>query len=167
LIQNCNRILLFLAMLLVGLPCFASTMRGLVVGVTDGDTVTVLDHTRRQYKVRLMGIDAPEKSQPYGHKSKESLSRLAYGKSVSVTYNKKDKYGRMVGKITVDEVDICLEQIKAGMAWHYKKYETEQSLSDRFIYASAEDEAKLKVRGLWQDPHPVPPWAWRKQQRGR
>lgn len=161
----CTRILLFAASLLLVHASAADTLQGRVVGVSDGDTVTVLDDSNTQFKIRLMGIDAPEKKQAFGSRSKESLSALVFNKQVMVEYNKKDKYGRTVGKIIVDGVDANLEQIKAGMAWHYKKYEKEQSVDDRSIYAKAEDGARGEKRGLWFDSEPTPPWDWRKQQK--
>jgi len=161
-----TRILLLLAFLL---PCLAlaDTLEGKVIGVTDGDTVTVLDASNMQWKIRLMGIDAPEKKQAFGTKSKERLADLVYDKQVTVEYSKKDRYGRTVGKITVNGIDANLEQVKAGMAWHYKKYEKEQSPEDRFAYSRVEDEAHSAKRGLWSDPSPLPPWDWRKQRRGK
>lgn len=159
------RLLIFAASLLVISPSIADTLQGRVVGVSDGDTVTVLDSTNTQFKIRLMGIDAPEKKQAFGNKSKESLSNLVFNKQVTVEYRKKDKYGRTVGKIIVDGIDANLEQIKAGLAWHYKKYRLEQSMDDRTIYAQAEDQARLEKRGLWVDVEPTPPWDWRKKQK--
>lgn len=143
----------------------ADTLRGRVVGVSDGDTVTVLDGTNTQFKIRLMGIDAPEKKQAFGAKSKEALSDLVFNKQVEVEYHKKDKYGRTVGKIVVDGIDANLEQVKTGMAWHYKKYQKEQTLDDRSLYAQAEEQARVGNRGLWKDADPTPPWDWRRQQR--
>ena len=140
-------------------------LNGRVVGVADGDTVTVLDASRQQHKIRLIGIDAPEKKMPYGNRSKQSLSDLIFDRQVQVEYNKKDRYGRTVGKIIVDGVDANLAQIKAGMAWHYKQYQREQSVEDRDTYAQAEVEARASKRGLWKDADPVPPWDWRKQQK--
>ena len=143
----------------------AEMLNGRVVGVADGDTVTVLDASRQQHKIRLMGIDAPEKRMPYGNRSKQSLSDLVFDRQVQVEYNKKDRYGRTVGKIIVDGVDANLAQIKAGMAWHYKQYQREQSVEDRAAYAQAEQESRASKRGLWKDADPVPPWDWRKQQK--
>jgi endonuclease YncB( thermonuclease family) len=145
----------------------ASTLEGRVVGVADGDTVTVLDSSNTQFKIRLMGIDAPEKKQAFGNKSKQSLSDLVFDKHVMVEYSKKDKYGRIVGKIIVDGVDANLEQIKAGMAWHYKKYQKEQLVADRSIYAHAEELARENNLGLWRDEGKIPPWDFRKQQNYR
>jgi len=110
-----------------------------------------------------MGIDAPEKNQAFGSKSKQSLSDLVYEKQVVVEYNKQDRYGRTVGKIIVNGLDANLEQVKAGMAWHYKKYQKEQPVDDRSEYARSEDVSRAEKRGLWIDPEPTPPWNWRKQ----
>jgi len=132
------------------------------VGISDGDTVTVLDASKAQFKIRLQGIDAPEKKQAFGNKSKEVLFTWLFNNQVTVEYSKKDKYGRILGKILVDGIDANLEQIKSGMSWHYKKYQNEQSENDRKLYAQAEAEAREEKRGLWVDPDPVPPWEWRK-----
>lgn len=162
-----TRILLLTAPLLLANTSTADTLNGRVVGVSDGDTATVLDATNTQFKIRLLGIDAPEKKQAFGNKSKEHLSDLVFNKHVQVEYSKKDKYGRLVGKITVNGVDANLEQVKAGMAWHYKQYQREQSEADRFTYTQAEDHARAEKRGVWVDPEPTPPWDWRKQQKQR
>ena len=161
----CTRFFLLVATLIVANPSAADTLQGRVVGVADGDTVTVLDNSNTQWKIRLMGIDAPEKKQAFGNRSKESLSALVFNKQVTVEYSKKDRYGRTIGKIIVNGIDANLEQVKAGMAWHYKKYQNEQSLEDRAKYAQAEDQAKMLKRGLWLDAHPIPPWEWRKLQK--
>jgi endonuclease YncB( thermonuclease family) len=152
-------------MLLLANHAAADTLHGHVVGASDGDTATILDATNTQFKIRLMGIDAPEKKQAFGNKSKEHLSGLIFNKDVTVEYYKKDKYGRTVGKIMIDGVDANLEQVKAGMAWHYKQYLKEQSVDDRSLYALAEDAARAEKLGLWVDKEPVPPWNWRKSQK--
>lgn len=152
---------IFAALLLSALACNAATIEGRVVGVADGDTITVLDADSVQHKIRLSGIDAPEKSQPFGNRSKQSLSDLVFSKAVTVDTDKRDKYKRNVGKVLVDGVDANLEQVKRGMAWHYKAYEREQSATDRKVYADAENEAKAARRGLWADTEPVPPWGFR------
>ncbi len=82
-----------------------------------------------------------------------------------VEYSKQDKYGRAVGKILVDGTDANLQQVKAGLAWHYKKYQKEQSIEDRTIYAQAEEQARTEKQGLWIDPAPTPPWDWRHQRK--
>lgn len=154
----------FAAALLVS-PSFAETLLGEIVGISDGDTITVLDADRKTHKVRLAGIDTPESKQPWGYRAKESLSDLTYRKSAQVEWRKADRYGRIVGKVIVGGKDVCLEQIRRGMAWHYKKYENEQPLEDRLAYAKAEWEAREMRLGLWSEPGTIPPWDWRKANR--
>ena len=113
----------------------AETLSGRVVRVTDGDTIVVLNSSKVQHKIRLTGIDAPERGQAFGTKSKEHLSDLVAGKSVVVDYSKYDRYQRMLGKVLLNGEDVNLEQVDAGMAWHYKKYQGEQSSSDRVAYS--------------------------------
>jgi len=143
----------------------AETLTGRVVRVTDGDTIVVLDASKEQHKIRLTGIDAPERGQDYGTKSKEHLSELVAGKSVVIDYNKYDRYQRILGKVIFNGEDVNLEQVEAGMAWHYKKYQGEQSASDRVKYSDAELEARRHKLGLWHDPNPVPPWEYRQAKR--
>lgn len=140
---------------------FALPLSGKVVGVSDGDTITVLDSTKTQHKIRLAGIDAPEKAQPFGQRSKEHLSDLVFGKQVTIDGDKIDKYQRQVGKVLVGGLDVNLAQLKAGLAWHYKEYAKEQLLNDRATYAATEDAARSARFGLWQDKAPMPPWEWR------
>lgn len=135
---------------------------GKVVGVHDGDTLTLLDEKKVQYKVRFNGIDAPELKQDFGNKSKESLSDLVFGKTATIFCPKVDKYGRRVCTVFVNGTDINLEQIKAGMAWHYKKYEMEQPETDRKAYSEAEINARGQRIGLWLQPNPTEPGAWRR-----
>lgn len=134
---------------------------GQVVGVTDGDTITVLDDQRTQHKIRLAGIDAPEKAQAFGQQSKEHLSSLVFGRRVTVEAEKQDRYRRTVGKVVIDGRDANLAMVVAGMAWHYKKYEDEQTPSDRLLYADAEQGARDARLGLWRDAQPTPPWDFR------
>jgi endonuclease YncB( thermonuclease family) len=149
--------------LLLTIKLQAATLQGKVVSVADGDTLTVLDDNKTQHKIRLKGIDAPEKAQAFGQKSKQSLNQLAHSKMVTVEFEKKDKYGRTVGKVLLNGTDVCLEQIKLGMAWHYKQYQSEQSKEDRDTYAQAEQTARTQVVGLWKDKSPTPPWEFRRQ----
>ena len=149
----------------VNAPAGSQTLNGRVVRVADGDTITVLDATNTQHRIRLEGIDAPESHQAFGAQSKQSLSEMVFGKDVSVVYQKTDQYGRLVGKILLEGKDINLEQVKAGMAWHYKEYQREQTPEDRELYAGAEDEAHAARRGLWQDPDPTEPSAFRKEEK--
>lgn len=139
----------------------AEVLFGRVVGVSDGDTITVLDDNKQRHVIRLMGIDAPEKAQAFGQKAKESLSELVFDRDVSVTWFKRDRYGRTVGQVRLDDTDVCLEQIKLGLAWHYKQYQREQSEDDRSRYADAEKEARSARIGLWVDDKPTEPSKFR------
>ncbi len=116
---NMGRIILAaLAFLLVAAPiAFADTLTGKVVKVTDGDSITVLDSTNTQHRIRLQGIDAPERKQAFGNASRKHLASLVAGKTVTVKWDKRDRYGRIVGFVLVDGHDVNLEQVKTGMAW--------------------------------------------------
>jgi endonuclease YncB( thermonuclease family) len=150
-------------LLLICCTINAATLQGKVVSVADGDTITVLDANNKQHKIRLQGIDAPEKAQAFGQKSKQSLNQLVHNKQVTIEYQKKDKYGRTVGKVLLNGTDMCLAQIKLGMAWHYKQYVSEQPKEDSDIYAQAEMDARNQAVGLWKDKTVTPPWEFRKQ----
>jgi len=145
----------------------AEVLVGKVVGVSDGDTITVLDADKTEHKVRLMGIDAPEKSQDFGSASKQALSNYIYQREVIVEYKKLDKYQRKVGKVMLDKQDICLAMIELGMAWHYKDYEKEQSKTDRDLYSQTEHKARQAKIGLWQDSKAIEPSAFRQKQSNR
>lgn len=152
--------------LLLPMYAYADTISGRVVSVASGDTITILDANKTKYKVRLSGIDAPEKAQPYGDLSKKSLSDLVYGKDVDIEWLKLEKqHQRVVGKVLLNGVDINLAQVKLGMAWFFLHYQNEQSEQDRLNYANAQVAAENKQIGLWQDNNPTPPWEFRKQGR--
>jgi len=144
---------------------YADNITGRVVGVSDGDTITILDKDNQQHKIRLTGIDAPEKTQAYGQASKASLSSLIYRQVVSVDYNKEDRYNRKLGKVLLGANDINLEQIRRGYAWHYKQYQNTQSPSDRQTYATTELMAISARQGLWADSKPIPPWNFRRYEK--
>ena len=163
-----SHIMRLLIVLLLALPfaaASAATLTGRTVRVTDGDTIVILSEGNVQHKIRLQGIDAPERGQAYGTKSKEHLSEWVAGRFVVVETDKRDRYGRVVGKVLVGGKDVCLAQVVAGFAWHYKKYQSEQTVSDRQRYADAEQEARDAKRGLWQDPQAVAPWDYRAARR--
>jgi endonuclease YncB( thermonuclease family)/methylphosphotriester-DNA--protein-cysteine methyltransferase len=138
-------------------------IEGKVVGVHDGDTVTVVDQANKKFTIRLQGIDAPELKQEFGAASQKNLSAMVLGKQVSIYWNKVDKYRRTVGTIMLDGRDINIEQVKAGVAWHYKKYEDEQSPADRVTYAAAEETARAAKLGLWSAANVVAPGDWRQE----
>jgi len=147
---------------LLSLPASADTLTGKVVKITDGDTLYVLDANYKEHKIRLAGIDAPERKQAYGLASRKHLASIVASKQVTIEYQKRDRYGRIVGKVLLDGIDACLEQVKAGFAWHYKKYQHEQSLEDQRLYADAETKARDGRLGLWRENNPNPPWEHRR-----
>lgn len=151
-----------LALLLMSGHAASNTLTGEVVALSDGDTVTVLDNAKCQHKVRLAGIDAPEKRQAFGERSKQNLAAMVFRKQVIVEWHKSDRYGRIVGKVLVEQTDAGLAQLRAGMAWHYKQYAREQTPEDRAAYAGAEDTAQEAHVGLWSQREAVPPWDFRK-----
>jgi endonuclease YncB( thermonuclease family) len=159
-------------LLLVAAALAKADIAGKVVAVTDGDTIKVLDSDNTEHKVRLMGIDAPERGQPYGTASTKHLASMAAGKEVRVESDKNDLYGRVLGKVWVKPadcptcgktLDVNHAQLLAGVAWWYRYYAKEQSAEDRGRYEPAEDEAKARKWGLWADPNPINPYDWRKR----
>lgn len=146
------------AALFLPCPAFASeTLHGRVVGISDGDTLTLLDSHNRQHRIRLAEIDAPEKKQAFGQRSRESLSDLAFGKTAVADCPSQDRYGRSVCVVSVDGVNVNLAQVQRGMAWAYTKY-----ARDARIFA-AEKDARSSRRGLWADPSPTEPWLYRRK----
>ncbi|PHV10024.1 thermonuclease family protein [Chitinimonas sp. BJB300] len=152
-----NRSMLKLAVIITLLLPLAeaASLSGRIVGIADGDTATLLTPEKKQVKIRLAQIDAPEKNQAFGQASKQSLSDLIYQKDVLVEVETIDKYGRTVGKILVGNNDVNLEQVRRGMAWFYAKYGKDT------VYRDAEAKARNQGVGLWSEPNPVPPWEFR------
>jgi endonuclease YncB( thermonuclease family) len=157
--------------LLVAATTHAAELFGTVVAVADGDTLTLLDASRQQHKIRLSGIDAPERRQAYGERSRQHLATIVFQKRARVVWDKRDRYRRIVGRVYAAQcgdggcaysVDAGLEQIRAGLAWHYKQYQRDQSPAERVRYAALEDEARARGEGLWKDADPVPPWNYRR-----
>lgn len=141
-----------LLLLFFTIPLFA--ISGQVIKISDGDTITILTQQREQVKVRLFGIDAPEKKQPYGQKSKQFLSNLIAGRSVKIQEKGKDRYRRVLGIIYLNGQDINEQMVLSGYAWAYVKYSK--------IYVKQELKARSQNLGLWRDK-PIPPWEWRKR----
>jgi endonuclease YncB( thermonuclease family) len=144
---------------------WAEVLVGRVIAVADGDTVTVLDASRQQHRIRLVGIDAPERGQAFGNRARQHLADRVFQREVQVEYDKRDRYGRILGKIVLDGEDINLMMVRDGMAWHYRQFQRDQRPADRALYADAEREARATGRGLWADAHPLPPWEFRRQNR--
>lgn len=146
--------LLFLLPILLS----AQNLKGKIIRVSDGDTVILLDSENTQHKIRLNGIDAPETGQPYGNKSKEHLSDLILGKTVSIKWKKKDQYKRILGVIYLGDTNINAEMIRSGYAWNYK-------YSKDKYYIKLQEKAKSEKKGLWKDKNAIDPWQWRKEKR--
>jgi len=159
------RFLVVLGLLLQTEQILADTITGRVVGISDGDTITILDSAKTRHIVRLAGIDAPESKQAFGQASKKHLSGLVFDRDVTLDCGKIDKYRREVCVVFVDGQDANLAQVKAGMSWWYRKYKKEQTVQQRTDYETAEAVAKTDRVGLWQDTDPVPPWDWRTAKR--
>jgi micrococcal nuclease len=139
---------------------FLLAFTGKVVGVTDGDTVTVL-HANKPERIRLHGIDCPEKGQAFGTRAKQAASEMVFGKDVAVRVHGKDKYGRTIGAIILsDGTNVSKALVRGGWCWWYRKY-----AAGDIDLARAEAEARKAKRGLWQDAAPVPPWDFRKVKR--
>lgn len=165
----------FLLLAWLALSCSADnaqTLEGRVTGIADGDTLYVLDAARKSHKIRLLGIDAPERGQAFGERSKQSLAKLTYRQQVSVDWQGRDTYGRILGRVRVAAIDCrqsnCpkaldtnLEQVKLGLAWWNKKFADTQFPGDARAYETAERQARAAQTGLWSERNPVPPWRWR------
>jgi endonuclease YncB( thermonuclease family) len=155
------RLLAAIAMLAAIPATAAEPLTGKVVSVHDGDTVRVLDANNAQHKVRLDGIDAPERGQPFGTVARDRLASLVMGKAVTVHNEGRDKWGRTLGRIEIEGRDVNRQMVDDGMAWHYSRFNKDARL------AAAERQARAAGRGLWADAKPVPPWEWRVSERTR
>jgi micrococcal nuclease len=132
-----------------------------VVALSDGDTLTILDDSQTHHKIRLAGIDAPEKGQAFGTKSREALASLVFGKAIRVDVIDIDRYRREVGRIYVGSTFVSQAMVRNGFAWRYPQYDKAGE------FTADEEEAREHKRGLWADPHPVPPWEYRREKRSR
>ena len=144
-----------LCLLLVVHPVCATELVGQVVSIQDGDTLTVLVE-RNQIRVRLVDIDAPEKAQPFGSRSRQSLSTMCVGRSAVVNSRGKDRFGRTLGQVSCSGIDANAEQVRRGMAWVFVRY----APPDSPLY-KLQGDAQAERRGLWIDPQPMAPWEWR------
>lgn len=140
----------------------ADSIRGVVISVIDGDTITLLEKTpeqKRTYRIRLEGIDTPERGQNGYDGAKDYLEKLIWGETVTVTYGRHDRYGRILGEVWYGKTFVNEELVKAGWAWHYKRYSAGRK------FASHEAAARSAKKGLWAQPNPVPPWEWKAAKR--
>jgi len=141
---------------LVSWPVTAGkTIEGKVIRISDGDTFSLIFDNGFDVKVRLNGIDSPERKQAFSKKAKQALSALIFDKVVTVAYKKKDRYGRVLGEVYVDGINVNHEMVRRGMAWHFTRYSDDKDL------ARLEQEARKNKVGLWSDPNAVAPWEFR------
>ena len=167
----------FLVLAFAGTAAGSQALDGRVVSIEDGDTVTILDAGNVQHRVRLAGIDAPERGQQGAQRSRESLAALVYEQPVRVASHKRDPYGRIVGTLWVAPpgapcrgrpecpatLDAGLAQLQAGRAWWFRRYAAEQRVEERASYEAAERDARARRIGLWRSGTAVPPWEWRRE----
>ena len=132
------------------------TVNGEVISIADGDTFTMLLDDATTLKVRLASIDCPERKQPYSNVARKFLADAIFGRSVNVVVDSMDKYGRALGWVYCDDKNINKELLRAGLAWHFRRYSKDRELQ------ALEDQARARKVGLWQDKNPVPPWVWRR-----
>ena len=158
------RYLLFLSLFIIG--CYAkndtankATQYGKVIKIVDGDTYDILLENQITERIRMEGIDAPERGMPFYKVSKDYLGQLCFGKTIKIVQTNIDRYGRTVARSYINDNELGLLMIQAGYAWHFKKY------SHDLVLAEAETSAKNSQRGLWADQSPVAPWEWRKKVR--
>ena len=161
-ISNILQKLLFGFSLAFSVLAHGETINGRVVGISDGDTLTVLDTSNTQFKIRLAAIDAPEKAQPFGQRGKQKLSEICYGKNASVRVVGTDRYGRSVGDVDCAGINANQQMIQSGLAWVYRKYDK----GHEHLYAF-EEEARNARLGLWTDSNPIAPWEWRRAKRNK
>jgi endonuclease YncB( thermonuclease family) len=132
-------------------------LRGRVVRVVDGDTISIRDDARRSHRVRLAGCDAPGRGQPFGERAKQNLNALVHGREVEARCHKHDRYGRLVCDVLIGSRDACLEQVREGLAWHYRYFAHEQTPDERARFEDAEARARAARRGIWSGNAPVTP----------
>lgn len=154
-------IVALLLLLLLPSQAWAEALLVRVVGVQDGDTITVLTSENQSFRVRLVEIDAPESGQPYGQRAKQALSAMVFGKDVTVDVQGTDRYGRTLGRVYHGEIDVNAAMVRDGFAWAYRAYLTDDAM------LSLEEDARREARGLWSLPaaERVPPWEWRRKRR--
>lgn len=148
--------LVIIILLCFGNDALAQKFQVKVVKISDGDTFTAINRDKLQLKFRIWGIDAPEKKQAFGTKAKDHLASLIFGKTITVDVQKQDGWGRYIAYVyTLDDRDVSLEMINAGMAWQFVEYDQSEK------YRAAESQARKSKKGLWSDPHHIAPWEFR------
>ena len=150
------KLFLIILIALYSLSAQAEIIRGKVIKIADGDTLTLLTDSNKKIKIRLAGIDTPERKQSFGNTAKNALAKLVFQKEVQIEVRTKDRYGRTVGIVFLDNQNVNYELVRKGMAWAYKKY------TDNEILYELEAQAKTRRIGLWADETPIAPWDWRR-----
>jgi endonuclease YncB( thermonuclease family) len=149
------------AILWAGAAAAADPVEWRVVNVHDGDTLTCLDEGNKQHRIRIDGIDAPERGQPFGTVARDRMTALAKGKTATIHGHGNDRYGRLLATVEIEGDDLGRRLVEEGLAWHYVQFNNDPLL------AAAEQKARAARRGLWADAKPVPPWEWRKAEKRR
>jgi len=153
---------LSLLLFVLASPALAGEFSGSVVGVLDGDTIEIV-HAHQPERIRLSGIDCPEKGQAYGQRAKQATSARVFGKEVTLRTFGKDRYGRTIADVILpDGANLNQILVKEGMCWWYRKYAPANTVLEQL-----ETDAREKQMGLWDDAQPIPPWEWRKAKRTR
>ena len=158
-----TQIAFLLTLASVSLGLAAKDITGRVVAVSDGDTLTVLDASKTQHKIRLAGIDAPERAQPFGTRSRQVLSKYVFSKDVTVLVVDVDRYKRVVGIVTLGSKDINQQLVAEGYAWAYRQFLKKLPAGKADVYLESERQAKANKAGLWSDKDASPPWEWRRK----
>lgn len=156
-----RKVLLILFILLVSCEPASELLTGKVISVADGDTVTILTENDESIKIRLEGIDAPERGQDFGGKSRQYLNELCYGKTVKVEKKGVDQYGRVLGIVYVGDLNLNEEQVRSGLAWYYRHYVNDPRLD------LLEQTARNQKLNIWSQKNPLAPWEFRKNKRDR
>lgn len=138
-----------------------------LITVDDGDSFSAYDANGQRHRIRLAAIDAPERAQPHGQISGRHLTKLLSDKPISVFRRKKDRYQRWIAKVVVDGANVGLQQVKAGNAWHFKRFAQEQPANEREAFRQAELVAREARIGLWKAADPLAPWQWRRNKRNK
>lgn len=153
-----NRLLNVLVIFALAHSCGYSQLVGKVTSIADGDTFTMLVNNE-QIRVRLHGIDCPERGQDFSNVARQFLAEMTFEKEVTVKEMDTDQYGRTIGVVSIDGENVNEELLKAGLAWHYKRYDKNPN------WAKFEERARNQKKGIWSQPNPIPPWDWRKEVR--
>jgi endonuclease YncB( thermonuclease family) len=149
------------AVMLTSLNANAETLTGKIVRVSDGDTLVLRTNPPADYRIRIAGIDAPEKGQAFGRRSQQSLAKLVLNRQAMLDCFKIDQFRRRICRVVVDGIDVALEQVRLGNAWWFRRFASEQTSVERSAFERAETEARRRRLGLWGEANPIAPWDWR------